>query len=97
MEMMRLEIDRLQAMVSKAGHAVGAMSQHSHDILNGRVPGAVGILGGSGRFRPVSETRMRSYVAHWSQEQDAKRDLLHNEINGEISRIWAVLGDALTP
>jgi hypothetical protein len=38
---------------------------------------------------------MRSYVAHWSQEQDAKRDLLHNEINGEISRIWSVLADAL--
>jgi hypothetical protein len=46
MEMMRLEIDRLQAIVSKTGHAVGAqMSQRSHDILNGRVPGAAGILG----------------------------------------------------
>jgi hypothetical protein len=43
----------------------------------------------------MSETRLRSYVAHWSQEQDAKRDALHAELGAEISRIWAVLGDAL--
>jgi hypothetical protein len=49
MELMRLEIDRLQAMVLKAGHAASAaMPQHTHDILNGRVPGAVGVLGGLG-------------------------------------------------